>query len=223
MPKKIPETTLTPEQIKRRERNKRYRLKLVQEGETQKPSPIKEKTKYNAFHTLNKLPDILLLTAITSLLIFFQAQTYLEDAMNPWLAWSIAIVCEASLCYLSFSLRRSLVSCLLFASLFIYTLGTMTYGIKKDEAIKTGEIESHTVIKESLDRAQAGFDLALSKKESGSMAKYMKTIEALSDDLTKTPSVGAGIVQFQSYWIIALRAILMLINATLVHRMMKCS
>jgi hypothetical protein len=164
---------------------------------------------------------------VTSLLFFFQATTYLGEAISPFLAWGIAMTCELSLCYVTilFSLKRNrFFTGLLFIAFFSYVLGTMAYGIKKNEGVEMHKItesdSNSNLLRESIRKAQAALDLAISRKESGNVARGTKTLADLSTQLEKSmgsQNPAAELVETRSLGLIFLRALLMLINAIAIH------
>jgi hypothetical protein len=239
MPKKISESfLLTDQQIRRRDRNARYRekktiLQATQTGRVEGPNFVygednQEKEKGYAYYlgceTVSKtsylilLPNACLLVSIISLLIYFQTTTYMEDlGLDLVTSVSISAICEGSLVYLSFAMRRSIASAFLFLSLFTYTLGTMSYGIKNTEAIEENRFLNQTVLKDNLRRAQEAFDLAQDRKETGYASRHLKTIERMSSEIDET-IVETRLTRFKTFWFISLRAILMLVSALIVHR-----
>lgn len=275
--RKIPDEMLTPEQLRRRLRNERYKqkktthpqahLQLVEEDTVHKEAPVLKtsllinkteenlpfpkrdasKTKldtrfekeedeidlsaWKEFELIIVKPSLFFSLAfiigVTSLLVFFQASTYLGEGMSAYLAWGIAIACELSLWYLTilFSVKRNrFLIGVLFLSFFSYVLGTMAYGIKKNEVIEVSRIEENdvnsTLLKESVRKTQEALDLAISRKESGNVARNMKVLSDLTKRLEK-PTVEneaqTGIVEVRSIGLIFLRALLMLINAIGIH------
>lgn len=164
---------------------------------------------------------------VTSLLVFFQASTYLGEAMSPLLAWGIAITCELSLCYVTilFSLKQNrFFTGLLFIAFFSYVLGTMAFGIKKKEGVeiyKISETDSNSsLLRESIRKTQAALDLAISRKESGNVARGTKALADLSAQMGKgmgSQHPAAELIETRSIGLIFLRALLMLINAIAIH------
>lgn len=275
---KIPDELLTQEQIKRRERNLRYRgrrdsaslshLQVVPEAsqpitpqiseashsvsspshspktvQKQKIETMKHTETVNEpdlsawrqFEVLIERPSLfftmIFILGNTSLLTYFQASTYLNENMSPILAWTIALVCELALAYLTVLI--SLKQCrffagVLFLSLFAYTLGTMAYGVKKNEVVSVNKAVDSDVdaklLRENIQRTQAALDIALARKESGNIARYTKALETISTQLLeKRPqaSLSIAMIETQSTGLIFLRALLMLVGALLLHRVIR--
>jgi hypothetical protein len=176
-------------------------------------------------HVLSLCLKVSLCISITCLLCYFQAVAYApKESLEP-LHWAIAIVCEISLCYLSASLNISWASRFLFAALFTYNIGVMTYAIKRDETIKTiKEIKGDTDEKmrqELFAKTMIAFDLSAKRHETGNTARFIKILE----DTTKSPVAPMAkpmlnVLKFESISLIVLRAILMLLNALLIHRIL---
>lgn len=225
MARKTVEDNRTDEQKRRSERNKRYRLKLV--ASRQAPSHElqtvlrrpEETQKTTLLPTL--IAPMLLLCLISMLLTYFQAEVYLNDGMHSWLAWSIAGICELSLLYLSVQMRSKAVARFLFVAMFVYSLGIMSYGIKKVESVRLSETGSHRALVSNVETVRQALDLAVSRKESGNVSQRLKILGDLTSQLdsARNPRVSADALMLdaQSVGFIALRAILMLISAMLVH------
>lgn len=260
MPRKIQDESLTSEQLKRRERNARYRRK--NEANTSRVIPLRrmaegrlpeteikkgvsgtsltsslrprglDLSEWKKCRIMIENPGLLFslfaLLGLTALLTYFQANTYSKEAMSPFLAWSVALMCEFSLMFVTvlYSLNRNrLISSFLFIAFFCYMLGTMAYDIKRGEAVETQMVTDSdfntTTLRKNIQQVQAAIDLALLRKESGNIAKHMRTLQHLSDDLLRNNVAQpkrVGLIEVKSIGLIILRALLMLIGALLVHQ-----
>lgn len=181
---------------------------------------------------LRAIPEILNLSlkislciSVTSLLCYFQAVAYApKDSLEP-LHWAIAIICEISLCYLSGSLHISWASRSLFACFFSYNLAVMTYSIERDKTIKSSkEIKEDIgeIMKQELfTKAKTAFDISAKRQESGNVSKFLKTMEDTAK-MTASPEAAQmiNVFKFEAVSLVILRAILMLLNALLIHRIL---
>lgn len=226
----------------RQERNQRFRDKKktaspIQASVTlQNHSPVLSRIE-DSKSSLNLLVIISLSVSITVLLCYFQAHTYIEDGMSKPLSWAISIVCETSLCYLSTTLKASRMSQLLWSSIFSYSLATMSYGLFKDEAFKkavvTKEDASHEkdeirleTLRETFDSTRQAFSLSIEKGQIRNAQNLIKSMEDLSEKMTEKrenmPQIETAkaneLLRYEAYGLIVLRAILMILNAVLIHR-----
>lgn len=175
------------------------------------------------FDTLSFVFPILLCVSITSLLVYFQAQAYSDGNLIKPLDCAVSIVCEISLLYLSASLRHSFASWVLFLALFVYNLGVMTFAVRRDETKKTlteiREDPKETMKRDLFQRALVSYDLSAMRKESGNMNKslsLMKEVSAEREVKEEKPMI--ELYKIEAFGLIVLRAILMLLNALLIHR-----
>lgn len=226
--------SLTEAQLKRRERNRRYQEKLKTRKKIEKRSKIfpDTPTALTGSHTKpnegkKTLPYLkispIIILAITSLLIYFQTDVFIKDKINFWLSFSIAVTIEASLCYLSLSLKNK-ISAVLFFSLFFYSLGTMSYSLlifSQEMSIKSDAyVMSREIFLKNIEQTRKSLEISQEKKDLHSSIRFTKILENQIHDLNSlTPILNKKWFDFQSYWFILLRAILMLLNSVLIHRL----
>ncbi len=168
----------------------------------------------------------LLSVLITCLLIFFQAQAYSNTKTIEPLSVAISVICEISLLYLSVSIRRSFVSAFLFSSLFVYNLGVMSFSIFRDETKKTvlelSEDANEKMKRSLFEMAVKTHDLSAARKETGNATKILKLMKDISENRPQeTTKTITALYKIESIGLIILRAILMLLNAVLIHRIFK--
>jgi hypothetical protein len=232
---------------KRRERNLRYRKKkslapsAVQKIPPSPENPIpakidenppplspaiepKKQTSVLSLKIFETLLSVLLCLFISVLLVFFQADTYLEDGMSKALSYALSIQCETALLYLSASLRASYVSRALFMAIFLYTLGAMSYGVLKKESLKTdlavSELAAESRREAVFERAKRSFDLFEERGQSKNAQKSFKAMEDLLEKLEKPKGhFDLRLYKIEAFGLVILRAIMMLLNALLVHRL----
>lgn len=195
-------------------------------------SPIPQETPLelisNPFPSLETLLQVSLCVSITSLLIYFQYTAYISSESLEPLSLAMSGVCEISLLYLSASLRQSFVACFLFVCLFAYNLGVMSFSVMRDEIKKT-ELETMEDPKEVMKRdifkrAVSSFDLSLSKKETWNTNKILKIMTDVSKEVeVKEAKPMLELFKIEAIGLIVLRAILMLLNALLIHRILSVS
>ena len=185
-------------------------------------SPIEKRSISPISAYLSLILKISLCVSITSLLIYFQAAAYSDSKVIEPLGVTISIVCEISLLYLSVSLRRSFVSCFLFGVLFIYNLGVMSFAIKREETQKTiSEIreDPNEIMRRSLfEKAISSYDLSAAKRETGNTTKILKMMKDISTEQPSKEPPMLELYKIEAFGLIILRAILMLLNALLIHR-----
>lgn len=169
--------------------------------------------------------QVFLSISITSLLIYFQAEAYSEDDLITPLNCAVSIICEISLLYLSGTLRRSFVSWFLFLSLFFYNLGVMTFHVKQKEIKKISlEIKNdpaEIMRQDIFEKAIISFDLSARKSETGNTAKILKMMSDIRAEQPKEKPPMIQLHEIEAFGLIILRAILMLLNALLIHRIVK--
>lgn len=169
--------------------------------------------------------SLLIILAVTSLLTYFQATVYLKEGFDL-ISWPLAIICELSLGTLAvfFAVGRyRKMALILFVGMFAYSLGTMSYDLRVS---KTREIiaaeeggEKNGLIASSLKQAQEALKVAIKREESGNISRHTKTVEELTMLVSKahSPSQRTDLITYKYDGLIFLRALLMLINAFLVH------
>lgn len=175
--------------------------------------------------------------SISILLCIFQAETYIEDKMSEPKSWAASILCEIGLCYLAIYLRSSFLSFVLWISLFSYSLATMSYGLYKTKSVKTEEVKISKIeedqektkretLRDLFESSKIAFDISASKGHITSANKILTEMKELGDKIeVEAPSVpkivvskDEDLINFQAYGLIALRGLLMILNALLVHR-----
>jgi len=175
--------------------------------------------------------------SISILLCIFQAETYIEDGMSEPKSWAASVICEIGLCYLAISLRSSFLSFLLWITLFSYSLATMSYGLYKTKLVKTEEVKISKIeedqektkretLRDLFESSKIAFDISASKGHITSANKILTEMKEIGDKIEEeSPSVlktavskDEDLINFQAYGLIALRAILMILNALLIHR-----
>ncbi len=175
--------------------------------------------------------------SISILLCIFQAETYIEDGMSEPKSWAASVICEIGLCYLAISLRSSFLSFLLWITLFSYSLATMSYGLYKTKLVKTEEVKISKIeedqektkretLRDLFESSKIAFDISASKGHITSANKILTEMKEIGDKIEEeSPSVlktavskDEDLINFQAYGLIALRAILMILNSLLIHR-----
>lgn len=164
--------------------------------------------------------------SITSLLIFFQAEAYSNTKTIEPLNIAVSMICEISLLYLSGSLSRSFVSSFLFCCLFAYNIAVMSFAVLREETKKVAtEIteDPKEVMKRSIfERAISSYDLSASKKETWNTTKILKIMRDISTEPEiKEVKPMVELYKVEAFGLIILRAILMLLNAVLIHRILN--
>lgn len=193
------------------------------ERETKKET--NSKSEYGIKDYLGLMFPISLCISVTSLLIYFQAQAYSEDNSITPLNCAVSIICEISLLYLSGTLRRSFVSWFIFLSLFVYNLGVMTFHVKQKEVKKIAlEIKNdpaEIMRQDTFEKALVSFDLSAKKRETGNTAKIIKILTDIRAEEPKEKPPMIQLYKIETFGLVILRAILMLFNALLVHRILN--
>ncbi len=221
---------LTPEQEKRKARNDRYRNKQKASKNRLELIPnilnIEPLLKKNLFRK-ESIPLIakgLILSSITILLIFFQARAYAKE--HAALSWSIAILCETSLLYLSLLMRRSLFAKILFAVLFLYTLAAASFDVKKTEVFQTSSKASHDLkvssLKDLIKLSHEDIDRSLAKGETinrrlKDLGEIIKSLNSVLAEKNETAFYSLDLIQYEVWMLIVLRCLLMCISALLIR------
>lgn len=182
---------------------------------------------------LSMFVSVSLSVSITVLLCYFQADAYIKDKMVESLAYSISIICETVFLYVSASLRRSFIYPILFLAMFSYNLGIMSYPVYKNHSIQKNDTDLNEtkldVLGDVFEKAKTAFDLAAARGQIKNARSLITTLEkfgekiaepVLSENKEEKIFLDKEVLLFQAISLIALRAILMLFNAVLIHRIL---
>ncbi len=168
------------------------------------------------------------ITAITAILVMFQTSAYIAGGLG-YAALPISIICELSLIALAvfFSAKVKIkTAALLFLAIFSYVLATMSYDLA---STSTQEITATTTnnkqviaLEKELETYTEAFQAATKKQENGNMAKWSTKMDGAKKELaalqtSTSESAGVALIEAKCAGLIALRAILMLLNAFFVH------
>lgn len=168
--------------------------------------------------------NFLFISGITFVLVVLQNEAY--QALGQSMSLPISIICEVGLVMLAafkFTGWKKLCGVIVALLLFGYNLGLMSFDIVQTEDKKTAEALNEnfevTSLKKELRLAQAAQENAIKKEESGNIKFYSKQIQELRKDIQdqSTVIVSAEKSLVKNWGLVALRAILMLLNALLVH------
>lgn len=167
---------------------------------------------------------VTLSVSITVLLCYLHAETYLEDGIAKPLSWAFAITFEALFVYFSALLSRSSLWCVtFFMAMFSYSLATMSYGVYKKYALQTAVTQRDQAKQRALAEifnstkllAEAAAGIGAITKG----AAFLKSLEEAGEKVGEPPkSLDGQVYVFQAIGLIVLRAIFMIGNAVLIHR-----
>lgn len=101
----------------------------------------------------------------------------------------------------------------------------MSFSVMRDETKKTlSEIreDPKEVMKRSIfQKALSSYDLSSARKETGNVTKILKIMKDISEEPIKIERPMLELYKIEASGLIILRAILMLLNAVLIHRIFK--
>ena len=198
-----------------------------------KTESANETSKRERLRWLAIVPIGMIVIAVTILLTLTQYQVY-ESEKVPF-AFPMAILSEIALLALvaiPFYGFPRIVAFLIFIGLFIYSLGVLSYDLKRDSLVAVSRIQdlsgSSVQLSRSLELAQSALDQAIRKGESGNIKTHGNNVSDLQklyqkeqEKRTQLVAPTKDLVENKFSGLTAFRALMMLFNVLMVHTLIK--